>query len=225
MGVATMLMWRRVSAMMLFGLIASAAIDATADSNASMFPGWKAVSSTNWDVKASGIQNWRQMLTRWADGKDCDSDTCSSDGWPAMVAQVKAAGDLMAEIKAANSLINNPAQHAYTEDIKNWNAAEYWETPYEFLKKSGDTEDFAIAKYFLLKAAGVPIDDMQIIAVRLISQGGIGHAILAVRSDSTHTIILDNRVATIMDVKLVKSEFKPVLGVNESSWSAYTGPQ
>ena len=220
-----MSMLRRVPAVLLFGLIASAALNATADSNASMFPGWKAVASTKWDVKASGIQNWRQMLTRWADGKDCESDTCSSAGWAAMVAQVKAAGDMVAQVKAANALINDTAQHPYTEDIKNWNAAEFWETPYEFLKKSGDTEDFAIAKYFLLKAAGVPVDDMQIIAVRVKSLGNIGHALLAVRPDSTHTLILDNRTQAVIDANLVKNEFKPVLGVNESSWSVYTAPQ
>jgi predicted transglutaminase-like cysteine proteinase len=222
------IMLRRASAMMLFGLMTFAALNATADSiasTASMFPGWKAVSSTNWDVKAAGIQNWRQMLTRWADGKDCDSDTCSSGGWPATVAQVKAAGALVAQARLANSLINNPSQHPYKEDITNWNVTEYWETPYEFLKKSGDAEDFAIAKYFLLKAAGVPVDDMQIIMVRIKSLGGIGHAILALRSDSTHILILDNRVAAMVDANFVKNEFKPVLGVNEASWCAYIAAQ
>jgi predicted transglutaminase-like cysteine proteinase len=90
---------------------------------------------------------------------------------------------------------------------------------------SGDTEDFAIAKYFLLKAAGVPVDDMQIIMVRIKSLGNLGHALLAVRSDSTHIFILDNRLAAVLDAKLVKEEFKPVLGVNESSWSAYFAQQ
>jgi predicted transglutaminase-like cysteine proteinase len=216
---------RRLSAMVFCGLICSAVLSAEAvpdTSNASMLPGWKAIASTNWEFKGAGIQNWHQMLVRWADGKDCDSDTCSSTGWAAMVAEVKAAGDLVAEVKAANTLIN---KHPYTEDIANWKVAEYWETPYEFLKKSGDTEDFAIAKYFLLKAAGVPVDDMQIIMVRLKSLGGVGHAILAVRPDATHTFILDNRNPSVVDAKFVKNEFKPVVGVNESSWCVYTAQQ
>jgi predicted transglutaminase-like cysteine proteinase len=215
---------RRASAMLLFGLIASAAFKAEADSSATaMIPGWKAVSSTNWDVKTSGIQSWRQMLTHWADGKDCESKTCSSAGWPAMVAAVTAAGDVVAKMKLANSLINDRAPHPYKEDIKNWGVTEYWETPYEFLKKSGDTEDFAIAKYFLLKAAGVPIDDMQIIMARAKSLGGLGHAILAVRTDSTHILILDNRIMALLDATLLNDEFKPALGVNESSWCVYAG--
>jgi predicted transglutaminase-like cysteine proteinase len=208
--------------MLLLGLIACAALDAAADSTTSMYPGWKAVASKNWDAKPSGIQQWRQMLKRWADGKDCDSDTCSSAGWSAMVAKVTEGGDLVAKVKTANALIN---KHTYIEDITNWNAAEYWETPYEFLKKSGDTEDFAIAKYFLLKAAGVPVDDMQIIAVRVKALGDIGHAILAVRSDSTHILILDNRSPAVLDAQLIKTEYKPVLGLNENSWCAYIAQQ
>jgi len=45
-----------------------------------------------------------------------------------MVAQVKASGDLLSQVKLANSLINNPSQHPYKEDINNWNTNEYWET-------------------------------------------------------------------------------------------------
>jgi predicted transglutaminase-like cysteine proteinase len=126
---------RRASAMLLCGLIASAVFNAEADStasSASMFPGWKAISSTNWDFKASGVQSWHQMLARWSDGKPCDSDTCSSTGWTAMVAQVKAAGDVIAQMKAANVLINDPALHPYKEDIANWKVADYWETPTSF---------------------------------------------------------------------------------------------
>jgi len=186
-------------------------------------PGWRAVSSTNWDVKTPAVQNWRRMLARWADGQACESDTCTAKGWAEMVAQVKAAGDLLSQVKLANTLINDPSQHPYKEDINNWNTNEYWETPFEFLKKSGDAEDFAIAKYFLLKAAGVPAASMQIIAVRIKSLSGIGHVILAVTVDDSRTLVLDNRVAAVLDAKLVKDEFKPAIGINENKWWAYIG--
>jgi len=66
---------------------------------------------------------------------------------------------------------------------------------------------------------------MQIIAVRIKSQGGIGHAILAVTVDDSHTLILDNRVATMLDAELVKDEFKPVIGINENSWWRISGAE
>jgi len=217
------MMLRRLSGMTALALTALVSFGAAADS-ALIYPGYKAVSSTNWSVNAAAVKHWREMLERWADGKDCESDTCTSKGWAEMVARVKAAGDLMAEIKLANALINDPAQHPYVEDIANWKQQDYWETPYEFLKKSGDTEDYAIAKYMLLRAAGLPAADMQIVAVRIKSLGGVGHAILLVRTDANApTFVLDNRVAPILQITLVKDEFKPQLGLNEESWCVYTG--
>jgi len=179
--------------------------------------GSKEIASRNWSVKNSAILNWRAMLERWANGKPCESNTCTSQGWDALVAKVKAAGDPMAQIKTANSLMNDPAQHPYIEDINNWGKSEYWATAFQFLRKSGDCEDFSIAKYMLLKAAGMPVENMRIVAVRIRSLGGIGHAILVVYQGDK-ALVLDNRVAPVMDEKLVRREFQPALSVNEQSW-------
>jgi predicted transglutaminase-like cysteine proteinase len=179
--------------------------------------GSKEIASKNWGVKTSAIANWRAMLQRWAGGAPCESATCTAKGWNALVAKVKAAGNPMAQIRAANSLMNDPAQHPYIEDINNWGKAEYWATAFQFLRKSGDCEDFSIAKYMLLKAAGMPVDNMRIVAVRIRSLGGIGHAVLVVYQGDK-ALVLDNRVAPVMDEKLVRKEFQPALSVNENSW-------
>jgi predicted transglutaminase-like cysteine proteinase len=179
--------------------------------------GSKEIASQNWGVKTSAIANWRAMLQRWNNGAPCESGTCTAKPWPALVAKVKAAGDPLAEIKTANTLMNDPAQHPYIEDINNWGKTEYWATPYQFLKKSGDCEDYSIAKYMLLKAAGMPVENMRIVAVRLKSLGGIGHAILVVYQGDK-ALVLDNRVAPVMDERLVRNEFQPALSVNEQSW-------
>jgi predicted transglutaminase-like cysteine proteinase len=219
-------MLRRLSAVPALALTALVSFGAAGDSVGDVtYPGWKSVASTNWNVNTSAIKNWRSMLDRWADGKDCESDTCTTKGWASMVEQVKAAGDRMAQVKLANALINDPVQHPYIEDINNWAQQEYWETPYQFLKKSGDTEDYAITKYLLLRASGVPAADMQIVAGRIKSMGNIGHAILIVRVDDAHTVVLDNRIVPVLDAKLVKDEFKPMLGLNEDKWSVYVAAQ
>ena len=179
--------------------------------------GSKEIASQNWKVKSSAIVNWQAMLQRWANGAPCESNICTSKGWNALVAKVKAAGGPLAQIKVANSLMNDPAQHPYIEDINNWGKAEYWATAFQFLRKSGDCEDFSIAKYMLLKAAGMPVENMRIVAVRIKSLGGIGHAVLVVYQGDT-ALVLDNRVASVMDEKLVRSEFQPALSVNEKSW-------
>ena len=201
-------------------LVAALALLCAPGAQARSYPnifGSKEIASQNWSVKNSAIVNWRAMLERWADGKPCQSNTCTSNGWDALVAKVKAAGDPMAQIKTANSLMNDPAQHPYIEDINNWGKTEYWATAFQFLRKSGDCEDFSIAKYMLLKAAGMPVDNMRIVAVRIRSLGGIGHAILVVYQGDK-ALVLDNRVAPVMDEKLVRREFQPALSVNEKSW-------
>jgi predicted transglutaminase-like cysteine proteinase len=179
--------------------------------------GSKEIASKNWAVKTSAIANWVAMIQRWDNGKPCQSNTCTSKGWDALVAQVKAAGDPMAQIKTANRLMNDPAQHPYIEDINNWGKTEYWATAFQFLRKSGDCEDFSIAKYMLLKAAGMPVDNMRVVAVRIRSLGGIGHAILVVYQGST-AWVLDNRNQRVLDASLIKLEFQPALSVNENSW-------
>jgi len=179
--------------------------------------GSKEIASQNWVVKSSAIASWVAMLKRWSNGAPCESNTCTGKGWDTLVAKVKAAGDPMAQIREANNLMNDPRQHPYIEDINNWGKTEYWATAFQFLKKSGDCEDFSIAKYMLLKAAGMPVENMRVVAVRIRSLGGIGHAILVVYQGDK-ALVLDNRVAPVMDEKLVRSEFQPALSVNEKSW-------
>jgi predicted transglutaminase-like cysteine proteinase len=179
--------------------------------------GSREISSSNWSVNSTVVKNWRTMLQRWQNGAPCESNTCTSKPWPDLVAEVKAAGDTMAQIKKANSLMNDPAQHPYIEDINNWGLQDYWATAFQFLKKSGDCEDFSIAKYMLLKAAGFPVENMRIVAVRIRSLGGIGHAILVVYQGNT-ALVLDNRVPPVMNESLVRGEYQPAISLNEQFW-------
>ena len=207
----------RLLAGALFGvLLAMHVLPAEARSYPNIF-GSKEIASQNWSVKTSAIANWVAMLQRWQNGAPCESSTCTAKGWDGLVAQVKAAGGPMAQIKIANDLMNNPKQHPYIEDINNWGKQEYWATAFQFLKKSGDCEDFSIAKYMLLKQAGYPVENMRIVAVRIKSLGGIGHAILVVYQGGG-AYVLDNRVAPVMQESLVRNEFAPAISMNEQFW-------
>jgi len=176
--------------------------------------GAKEIGSNNWKFNKGVVPDWRAMLGRWKSGASCESNICSSKSWAGLVAQVKGAGDPMAQIKAANSLMN---QKPYIEDMPNWGKTEYWATAYEFLKKSGDCEDYSITKYMLLKEAGIPVENMRIFSVRLRSLGGIGHAILIVYQGDK-AWVLDNRNSKVLDASLIKLEFQPVMSLNENQW-------
>ena len=69
-------------------------------------------------------------------------------------------------------------------------AADQWLSPLLFLQRSGDCEDYAIAKYLALRLLGVPETAMAVVVLRDRSTGR-DHAVLVVREDG-RTIVLDN---------------------------------
>src|SRR4051794_27614671 len=95
--------------------------------------GAKEIGSTNWKFNKGIVVDWKGMLVRWKNGAPCETQICTAKSWSGLVEQVRAAGAPMAQIKAANSLMN---QHKYIEDINNWSKSEYWASSYEFMKKN-----------------------------------------------------------------------------------------
>ncbi len=95
------------------------------------------------------------------------------------------------KIEAVNELIN---KRPYIADKDNWGKSDYWATPIEFLKKGGDCEDFAIAKYYSLRLLGIPAHKMELHIVKDTSKTPeVAHAILIVETNLGETI-LDNQV-------------------------------
>ena len=106
----------------------------------------------------------------------------------------------------------------YKFDRVNYHQKDYWATPIEFMRRSGDCEDYSIAKFYALKQLGFKNRDMRIVAVvdRIRNRG---HAILAVKYKGK-TVILDNTTSLVN----VHTKFKPLYmahySVNETTrWS------
>jgi predicted transglutaminase-like cysteine proteinase len=99
--------------------------------------------------------------------------------------------------------------------MANWRELDYWATPLEFLARSGDCEDFAIAKYQVLRALGVPIDDMRIVIVNDRARRAT-HAVLAVYVDG-RPLILDNLRNDVVAADLI-GDYEPVYSINEQGW-------
>ena len=81
-------------------------------------------------------------------------------------------------------------RYPYIQDIKNWGQNDYWAIPSEFIKKSGDCEDYAIIKYYTLLALGQPDDTMRIVVLKDTLRK-LAHAVLAVK-EGDKVFILDN---------------------------------
>jgi predicted transglutaminase-like cysteine proteinase len=83
-------------------------------------------------------------------------------------------------------------------DLAQWGVPDRWSSPLEtFTTGRGDCEDYAIAKYVALTAAGVATEDVRLVVVRDLAVGQ-DHAIVATRLDG-NWIMLDNRWLRLVD--------------------------
>ncbi|MDE5833216.1 MAG: transglutaminase-like cysteine peptidase [Desulfovibrio sp.] len=100
----------------------------------------------------------------------------------------------------------------YIDDRANWGMADYWAYPAQFLKKSGDCEDYAIVKYFTLKELGFDPHLMRIVVLKNTFTGE-GHAVLAVYMNND-VYILDNLSPVVLSHKRI-GQYEPQYSVNE----------
>lgn len=122
------------------------------------------------------------------------------------------------QLRIVNSFWNS---WPYREDIVNWGQEDYWEAPYEFLKKSGDCEDYAIIKYFTLKELGFDPDKMRIVVLRDTIRN-LAHAVLAVYIDGD-AFILDNLSDVVLSHRRL-GNYMPQYSVNEKGrWAHIKG--
>lgn len=123
------------------------------------------------------------------------------------------------QLQAVNREVN---RHPYVTDVANWAADDYWETPGEFLTRSGDCEDFAILKFLSLRQLGWSGESLRVAAV-YDTRLDIGHAVVVVE-DAGRTWILDNQIPDVVEAESV-AHYQPVYSVTESSWRLHRSPE
>ncbi len=110
-------------------------------------------------------------------------------------------------------------------DLAHWGRDDYWATPLEMLATNGgDCEDFALAKYFTLRAAGVPNERLRVTYVRawIAREKRVeSHMVLAYYPfPDAEPLILDNLVAEVRPAS-ERTDLTPTMGFNaEGLWSA-----
>ncbi|MDP1532724.1 MAG: transglutaminase-like cysteine peptidase [Rubrivivax sp.] len=117
----------------------------------------------------------------------------------------------------------------FRSDLEVWGVEDYWASPLETLAKGeGDCEDYAIAKYASLLAAGMTPSRLRLVYVRARLAGapaaGQPHMVLAYHaSDHGEPLILDNLVAEILPASQ-RHDLTPVFSFNaEGLWQG-VGP-
>ena len=85
----------------------------------------------------------------------------------------------------------------------------------------GDCEDFAIAKYVALRAAGVPAKQLRVLLVRD-NIARLDHAVLAANADG-HWFILDNRWTAAVEDNDVR-RFTPLFALDDEGVKLLAAP-
>jgi predicted transglutaminase-like cysteine proteinase len=109
----------------------------------------------------------------------------------------------------------------FVDDLKHWNKNDYWATPVEFLSTNGgDCEDFSIAKYFSLRAMGVPAEKLRLMYVKALRYN-MAHMVLAYyETPKSIPLVLDNLNKDILPANK-RRDLRPVYSFNgEGLWMA-----
>lgn len=169
--------------------------------------------------KWRGIQAAMAAETRRVD--DCRdlASACADATSVEFVALVDAARGLdgRERLAAVNRAVNDAIR--FVSDLDQHGVQDRWSAPLATLaQRQGDCEDFAILKYAVLRAAGLPEADLKVVVVHDRWTGDV-HAVLAVREgDRWH--VLDNRWAEPrVDVALPR--LAPLFALAADGVSAY----
>ncbi len=110
---------------------------------------------------------------------------------------------------------------AWQTDEKVWGKQDYWASPIESLVKgAGDCEDFVIAKYFTLKALGVPVSKMYLTYVKALNYNQAHMVLTYFSRPKSVPLVLDNINKSIKKATQ-RRDLKPVYSFNgDGLWKA-----
>ena len=165
----------------------------------------------------AALPQWQRTLRQIEQERSTD-EACSADAascpsrgvmaWQAMLkGQVGRAP--MEQLRAVNRFLND---WRYKADAQNYGQRDHWATPLEFLRQSGDCEDYAITKYVSLRQLGFPAERLRLVVVRDV-QRDLAHAVLAVYLDD-HIFILDNLTRAVLPQEQL-TQYVPYYSIND----------
>lgn len=155
---------------------------------------------------------WRGVLERFAEEKTgCFDPLCAQGYWKKLIDDL-AGADRGTQIDTINREMN---EKLYIVDPINWGVPDYWATPFQFNRKNGDCEDYAIAKFMALRALGVESAEMRIVVLNDLNLG-IAHAVLVIYVDG-RALVLDNQIKSVVPADSIR-HYQPVYSVNEDGW-------
>ncbi len=168
----------------------------------------------------TALQSWQSMLKRNAGHPlfTPGSRLNSSTTWEQFRKRAEKLGGLDL-LRLVNNFWNN---WPYREDRDVYGQPDYWASPREFRENSGDCEDYSIAKYFTLRALGVPKENMRIV-VLMETIRNLPHAVLVVYMDGD-AYVLDNLSRQVLPHSRYRN-YEPRFSINEDYRWAHMKPK
>lgn len=191
----------------------------------------KPSSSTRWLVlhAAAAASMWYPIAARaWDDARVERSAHAMGAQARALLPGLR---DLLARARRsvapqALALVNDYFNQtmAYRSDLATWGRQDHWATLLELLdRQAGDCEDFAIAKYLALLAAGVPDSRLRLVYARIARDANAGwshemHMVTAYYPAlaPADPLILDSVSAQILPASQ-RTDLQPVFSFNGES--------
>jgi predicted transglutaminase-like cysteine proteinase len=109
----------------------------------------------------------------------------------------------------------------FVDDAAHWGKSDYWATPIEMLAtEGGDCEDFSIAKYFTLRALGIPENRLRLVYVKALRLDQAHMVLTYAEAPGAVPLVLDNLDAAILPATR-RSDLQPIYSFNaEGLWLA-----
>jgi predicted transglutaminase-like cysteine proteinase len=177
------------------------------------------------DLKA--LPQWARVLSKMKTERKAFSaclnspSACKSAGlksWREVQTAAKGKPELEM-LKVVNGYFN---RWPYKIDRELYGVSEFWATPQEFMKRSGDCEDYSIAKFFVLRDLGFGNDNLRLVILKDRIRN-IGHAVLAVYA-LNDILILDSLTDLIFSHTKYR-HYVPQYSMNETTRWAHFYPK
>jgi predicted transglutaminase-like cysteine proteinase len=136
---------------------------------------------------------------------------CPINEWRAFIAELRDLPE-RERIERANDILN---RIPYVSADTNWHDPNHWETPFEFLTRGGQCQDYAIAKFLLLAASGIPSDHLRLVIVHD-REKNLDHAV-TVAFVGDDALVLDNQITDVSEASKTR-RYTPYYSINLTGW-------
>jgi predicted transglutaminase-like cysteine proteinase len=159
--------------------------------------------------KLKDMPTWERVIAVERKQVGLNTPVGLAAAWPAARDKLREQ-KVLDQLVAVNRFFN---RYPYRTDMEVYKLQDYWAAPAQFMKNSGDCEDYAIIKYYALKQLGVDPDSMRIVVLTDVIRN-LAHAVLAVYHEG-NAYILDNLSNLVLPHTRL-THYRPQFSVNET---------